>query len=157
MPSFTLFSPNTEGKQAERLRKFLESNVPSTRDLGPAVSRWTLPSNLTQVSTFYIPSDLITFSACQRTCFLCHNRYNRFQEGAGLPALVCPNVVMFPGVRMEIVGIVNVCVCVQARVFFFFFQIRARWPCMFVRTSVRTSARFITPQAESTDGKCDAG
>lgn len=111
MPSFTPFSPNTEGKQAERLRKFLESNVPSTRDRGPAVSHWTLPSNLTQVSTFYIPSDLITFPACQRTCFLCHNRYNRFQEGAGLSVLVCPNVVMFPGVCMEIVGIVNVCVC----------------------------------------------
>lgn len=155
MPSFTPFSPNTEGKQAERLRKLLESNVPSTRDRGPAVSRWTLPSNLTQVSTFYIPSDLITFPACQRTCFLCHNRYSRFQEGAGLPVLVCPHVVMFPGVRMEIVGIVNVCVC--TRTGDFFFLIRAQWPCMFARTCVRTSARFITPQAESTDGKCDAG
>lgn len=152
MPSFTPFSPNAEGKQAERLRKFLESNVQSTRDRGPTVSRWTLPSNLTQVSTFYIPSHLITFPACQRTCFLCHNRYNCFQEGAGLPVLVCPNVVMFAGVRMEIVGIVNVCACGC-----FFFSLRAQRPCMFVRTCMRTSARFITPQAQSTDGKCDAG
>lgn len=134
MPSFTPFSPSTEGKQAERLRKFLESNVPSTRDRGPAVSRWTLPSNLTQVSTFYIPSHLITFPACQRTCFLCHNRYNRFHEGAGLPGLVCPNVVMFPGVRTEIVGTANV--CVHARVFFFNTGTVALHVCAYMRAHI---------------------
>lgn len=43
-----------------RLRHIPEQNVPSTWRIGPIVSYRTLPSNLTKVFNFYIPSDLIT-------------------------------------------------------------------------------------------------
>lgn len=76
--------------------------MPFTRgNLGPVASRRALPSNLTQVCTFYIPSDLITSPASCSTCFPCHSRQKQFQDGTGLPL----RVVMSPGACENIAGL----------------------------------------------------